>query len=1011
MLVAINRKLVNKPDHELVRKFNSEFVELDLSADQLEKRIKQGHAFCAPFTKGKRKQANFAAAGFLAVDIDRGLTVEVAVADPFFQSFASFLYTTPSHTVSAHRFRIVFELEEPIDDAENMRHALTGLVLRFGADAACTDACRIFYGSSKAEVVGNGKTLPKSQVAELIKRGKESLAKTDSNGGRGKERATLRSIVVLPVDQRVTTEARTEALLSELTIGTRVYCPQHVDEHPSAFVLRSQSGNPGLFCSSCAATFFLDDGSSSPGHTYPFNYDWHPLLSITPQEFELYADDEGYVDLSEVRGVPIRLIDTRHLAYEEPSIPPLSRSKKVQEELAANAASMAEFFGVRSENVEHRLTLIRSPKGTGKTEWVHSKVQQLKSIGASILFVGHRRSLIAASARRLGLVSYLGQDPQATTSLDSWFDDEPPDGETDTPRADRSEHVEATSYASPSSHYAICADSLPLILDTAHHRYDVVIIDEVEQVIAHLLSPTMQANRRLVLQTLGFYLRKAREIYALDADLNQVTINILSEMIPADQWSVRILANFWKPNDRALTLYKTKQHLVGELQASIGRGERCFVCSNSKRLVKSLEAKLSKDLGSACRIIAITAENAQKPEIQELIRDIRNRAVQYDLILASPALGTGIDITFANDGQHIDTVFGIFEGRINTHFDIDQQLSRVRNPKRVCVWIDPQEYHFETEVSAIRTEIEAAEERHATFMYIDDDGRRRYHRDTVYEAIFAEVTALQRASRNRLLHNFVELRQHNGWKIEDVAEDKVLRAVGKVFLDDAKAAEAEREQKLLLHARQIEWEEYETLLSRAVESSVSEADRLSMRRYEIEAFYRQNVTSELLVLDENGNLRDQIKNLELLTTDEHLLKRRDKNDGEDLLGDRPEYFERKRVLQELLQTANLLAPDGQILTSVVLKMADLRSFAEYCRDEKALIERLLDVQVRRDVMRNPVQQLGIVLRLFGLFLDRESIGKQRAKKIYKYKVNEPALTERMAIVAHRASRTSAVAAA
>lgn len=1006
MLVAINRRFVDKPDREVLRSFNSEFVELDLSARELEERIKKGHAFCAPFTKGKRKQANFAAAGFLAVDIDRGLKKEAAAADAFFQSFASFLYTTPSHTEDAHRFRIVFELEEPIDKAEQMRHALTGLVLRFGADAACTDACRIFFGSSKAEVIRNGKTLPASQVAELIERGRESLVRSDRKGERSPHRATLRSVVVLPADQMVTTEGGSPLPLSKVSRGTRVYCPQHADDHPSAFVLHSQSGNPGVFCSSCAATFFLDDGSSGPFHDYKFNYGLEPLLSLTPEDFEIYADDGGNVDLSEARGLPIQLNAVRHLPFDEPPARTVSRNKKTREAQAANDAALLQTFGVGVDTFEHRLTLIRSPKGTGKTEWVRGKVEQLKSMGASVLFIGHRRSLIAASARRLGLVSYLGNDVEDSNPLAAWFDDDPPDGATAASPQNQTLSTGQSGYASPTKHYAICADSLPLILDTEAHRYDAVIIDEVEQVIAHLLSTTMETNRRLIIHTLCFYLKKAREIYALDADLNRVTINVLSAMIPSNDWSVRILVNRWRPSDRALTLYNSKQQLVGELVASLSRGERCFVCSNSKRLVTSLEKQLSDKLGTSCRIIAVTAENAQKDEIQDLIRDIQNCALGYDLILASPALGTGIDITFPNDAPQIDTVFGIFEGRINTHFDIDQQLSRVRNPKRVCVWIDPLEYHFETDVAAIRAEIEAAEARHATFMWIDDVGRRVYHRDPVYETVFAEVTALQRASKNRLRHNFVQLRQHNGWAVVHAVEDKGLRAHGKEVLAQSKAREEERLNQRMLEARRIDWAEYETLRGRAVEHGVGEADGLSMRRYEIEEFYRQDLTIDLLSKDANRNLRNQIKNFELLAKDDQPLKSRDKGAGEALVGDRPEYLQRKTLLLELLRKATLLNPDNQISATAVVKMTDLRAFAECCRDKKATIERLLGVQVRRDVMRNPTQQLGIILGLFGLPLDREHVGKQGTKKIYKYKVNAQALEERMVIVARRRDRTT-----
>ena len=47
------------------------------------------------------------------------------------------------------------------------------------------------------------------------------------------------------------------------------------------------------------------------------------------------------------------------------------------------------------------------------------------------------------------------------------------------------------------------------------------------------------------------------------------------------------------------------------------------------------------------------------------------------VLVSHLAWGTGVDITFDNNAQLIDVVYGFFQARVNTHFDIDQQLSRV----------------------------------------------------------------------------------------------------------------------------------------------------------------------------------------------------------------------------------------------------------------------------------------------------------------------------------------------
>ena len=139
MLIAVSRIIVNKPDREQFKekKLSGTFENLDLSVDELATEVSQGHAFCAQHSRKWRKKENFLQAGFLAVDIDHRLTIPEALNHPFVQAFGGLIYTSPSHTEEYHRFRIVFELEQPITDRQTMGQAYTGLILKFGADGAC----------------------------------------------------------------------------------------------------------------------------------------------------------------------------------------------------------------------------------------------------------------------------------------------------------------------------------------------------------------------------------------------------------------------------------------------------------------------------------------------------------------------------------------------------------------------------------------------------------------------------------------------------------------------------------------------------------------------------------------------------------------------------------------------------------------------------------------------------------------------------------------------------------
>lgn len=92
-------------------------------------------------------------------------------------------------------------------------------------------------------------------------------------------------------------------------------------------------------------------------------------------------------------------------------------------------------------------------------------------------------------------------------------------------------------------------------------------------------------------------------------------------------------------------------------------------------------------------------------------------------------MGTGIDITFPNEECRIDNVYGFFESLINTNFDIDQQLSRVRHPGNVKVWISPEKFYFETLPSVIKKEISLEGDKTKQLIGISDDGVPQYHRN------------------------------------------------------------------------------------------------------------------------------------------------------------------------------------------------------------------------------------------------------------------------------------------
>jgi hypothetical protein len=183
-----------------------------------------------------------------------------------------------------------------------------------------------------------------------------------------------------------------------------------------------------------------------------------------------------------------------------------------------------------------------------------------------------------------------------------------------------------------------------------------------------------------------------------------------------------------RPNGSTLQMYESYHHLVGELMASLAEGRRVFVTSNSLELIKRLEAGIADQFGEK-PAIAITSETKDREDVKAFVMNPSGQALLYQAILTSPSLGTGVDITFSEQERCIDVVFGFFEPKINTHFDFDQQLARVRHPRSIKVWINPSRSRFETAIDVVKRDIQV----HGLYKNVlrgyDLDGKPVYHTD------------------------------------------------------------------------------------------------------------------------------------------------------------------------------------------------------------------------------------------------------------------------------------------
>ena len=313
---------------------------------------------------------------------------------------------------------------------------------------------------------------------------------------------------------------------------------------------------------------------------------------------------------------------------------------------------------VRPDDLAGKLIAIKSPKNTGKTKgYIAGLTAPELGKGRAVLVITHRVQLAKAIAEDVGITHISDVKKSDTGSLLG---------------------------------YALCIDSLhpksQARFNPEAWEGEIVVIDEVEQVLWHLLnSPTCQGNRVAILQTFERLMRVMAEsngtVILSDADLSNVSINYIQKLT-GNRLNLWLLNNSYNPNEgkRKLFSYDSPASLLESAYKAIEKGERVIIhCSSQKAKSKWSTQNLETALAAAFpdkpifRADAVTVSDPSHPAYK-CIEKINEIIVNYAIVLASPTIETGISI----DVNHFDSVWCLANG-VQTVDAVCQTIERVRS--------------------------------------------------------------------------------------------------------------------------------------------------------------------------------------------------------------------------------------------------------------------------------------------------------------------------------------------
>ncbi|MCC5636861.1 DUF3854 domain-containing protein [Nostoc sp. CHAB 5844] len=650
---------------------------------------------------------------------------------------------------------------------------------------------------------------------------------------------------------------------------------------------------------------------------------------------------------------------------------------------------------------------VKSAKGTGKTTALQNIVKQAKTKNQPVLLITHRIQLGKFLCDKIGIQWGLNTNNH---NLISYFDNQITES------------------------LGLCVDSIWKI-DSDNWQGGIVILDEVEQLLWHLLNSDTCKNKRVkILKNFQKLINKVLQtgglVIAQDADLSDVTLEYLQGLsgIQVTPW---VLVNQWKP-ERGwdITFYDSPNPtpLIYQLELDLLAGRKCYVTTDSRSgryscetIENYLKERLEKLRYQFPKSLVISSRTTNTPghAAVEFVANINQKIGDYDTIFVTPSLGTGISI----DVQHFDRVYGIFQGVIPDS-EARQALARVRDNVPRIVWCAKRGIGLigsgSTNYRLLSDWYQANQKENLALLSplhkIDVDLPLVY--DPIHLRTWAKLSARVNASirfYRQSMQDGLKTDGHQIWLRSHAVHNNIIRDLRLAFLaTDAndlatrkrlileivkvqrdwtdkrkKAKDIKRQMreikqknqlttaKFIAEAQNIDYVEYQQLSSK---NSLTDAERHQIHKYTLRRKYGVEVTPLLKLRDDQGYYAQLLIHY-YLTHESDYFHVRDQyewqqqllcGEGKVFLPDIKTYTFKVEAMKALGMLEFL-----NLARNFTEDDADLLWLQDVVYQHSKHIKRVLDIDlVREEEITSPIKILSKLLKLLGLKLKVVSQGYQ-----------------------------------
>ncbi|HHP7231295.1 MAG TPA: plasmid replication protein, CyRepA1 family [Xenococcaceae cyanobacterium] len=496
--------------------------------------------------------------------------------------------------------------------------------------------------------------------------------------------------------------------------------------------------------------------------------------------------------------------------------------------------------------IPNKIIGIKSAKGTGKTKLLEQIATKAFKNQQKILIIGHRVQLVRALCQRFGL-PYV----------------------TEVSKEDN-------------QGYGLCIDSLHPNSQSQFEAHDwqdsIIIIDEVEQVLWHgLNSSTCSDHRVAILKSLKTLMQQLTtgkgQVYVADADLSDIALDYLISLsgislqpyIIENQWK-RDLESAWEVYNYA---ENNPKQLIRDLENHIKQGGKPLVCLSAQKLTskwgtQTLEAYLRQKLPQA-KILRIDAESLADPHhpAYNCIIKLDQILANYDVVLASPSIETGISIELSN---HFTSVWAIAQG-IQSENAVRQTLARLRTNIPRYLWCASYSFNKigngSISIPALITSGHRLTQLNIRLLQQSDLATLN-DIDTGFQAesllCWAKMAVRYNASTIKYRDSILTALREEGHQIIDASTIKIAPQSANnchqpenkalvTAITEIRQQNYHAECQAIANATLLTDQKYQTFKKRLVKTT---SERRSLRKYELQQRYHLPVTAELVKLDDSG---------------------------------------------------------------------------------------------------------------------------------------------------------------